>query len=267
MNLQIALILGQDGFTNGAIYALLALSILLVFAVTRILLIPQGEFVAIGALTMGAMQAGEPIRLAWLMLGFTLVEAALDLIAAWQRSRGVGGRLRVSPWVPARIVYAVIVAALALKLPFAQMPMAVQVLMTLLIAVPLGPQTYRLFYQPLAGSSSLVLLIVSVAAHLTMVGLGLLFFGAERSAHDRAFSDAALVSSARSPCPARPWSSSPCRWCSSSRSTSSSSARCTARPARHRDQPGGRAPDGHLAHACRQAHLRWPPSSARCRGC
>jgi branched-chain amino acid transport system ATP-binding protein len=178
MNLQIALILGQDGFTNGAIYALLALSILLVFAVTRILLIPQGEFVAIGALTMGAMQAGEPIRLAWLMLGFTLVEAALDLIAAWQRSRGVGGRLRVSPWVPARIVYAVIVAALALKLPFAQMPMAVQVLMTLLIAVPLGPQTYRLFYQPLAGSSSLVLLIVSVAVHFAYVGIALLVFGA-----------------------------------------------------------------------------------------
>ena len=31
MNAQIALILGQDGITNGAIYALLALSILLVF--------------------------------------------------------------------------------------------------------------------------------------------------------------------------------------------------------------------------------------------
>lgn len=30
MNLQIAMILGQDGVTNGAIYALLALSILLV---------------------------------------------------------------------------------------------------------------------------------------------------------------------------------------------------------------------------------------------
>ena len=61
MNAQIALILGQDGITNGAIYALLALSILLVFTVTRVLFIPQGEFVAFGALTMAAMQAGKHV--------------------------------------------------------------------------------------------------------------------------------------------------------------------------------------------------------------
>jgi branched-chain amino acid transport system permease protein len=36
-------------------------------------------------------------------------------------------------------------------------------------------------YQPLAEASVLVLLIVSVAAHFTMVGLGLWFFGAEGS--------------------------------------------------------------------------------------
>lgn len=35
MDLDIALILGQDGITSGAIYALLALCILLVFTVTR----------------------------------------------------------------------------------------------------------------------------------------------------------------------------------------------------------------------------------------
>lgn len=34
-------------------------------------------------------------------------------------------------------------------------------------------------YQSLAGSSSLVLLIVSVGVHFAMTGLGLLFFGAE----------------------------------------------------------------------------------------
>ena len=59
MNFQIAPLLGQDGITNGAIYALLALSILLVFTVTRILLIPLGEFVTYGALTMAALQAGH----------------------------------------------------------------------------------------------------------------------------------------------------------------------------------------------------------------
>ncbi|NMG37527.1 branched-chain amino acid ABC transporter permease, partial [Azoarcus sp. TTM-91] len=45
MDLQIAALLGQDGLTNGAIYALLALALVLVFAVTRVIFIPQGEFV------------------------------------------------------------------------------------------------------------------------------------------------------------------------------------------------------------------------------
>lgn len=77
MNFQIAMLLGQDGVTNGAIYALLALSILLVFTVTRILLIPQGEFVTYGALTMAAIQAGHPTPLAWLLLVLTLIECTL----------------------------------------------------------------------------------------------------------------------------------------------------------------------------------------------
>ena len=45
------LFLIQDGITNGAIYALLGLALVLVFAVTRVILIPQGEFVTYGALS------------------------------------------------------------------------------------------------------------------------------------------------------------------------------------------------------------------------
>ena len=41
MDFQIAMLLGQDGITNGAIYALLALALVLVFAVTRVIFIPQ----------------------------------------------------------------------------------------------------------------------------------------------------------------------------------------------------------------------------------
>ena len=39
MDLQILLLLGQDGITNGAIYALLALALVLVFAVMAVLLV------------------------------------------------------------------------------------------------------------------------------------------------------------------------------------------------------------------------------------
>ena len=52
MDLSIAAFLTQDGVTNGAIYALLALALVLVFTVTRIIWIPSGEFVAYGTLTL-----------------------------------------------------------------------------------------------------------------------------------------------------------------------------------------------------------------------
>jgi len=55
MDLTTAGILLLDGATNGAIYALLALAIVLVFTVTRVIFIPQGEFVAYGALTLALL--------------------------------------------------------------------------------------------------------------------------------------------------------------------------------------------------------------------
>jgi branched-chain amino acid transport system permease protein len=57
MDLSIAAILAQDGITTGAIYALLALALVLVFSVTRVIFIPQGEFVSYGALTLAMLQA------------------------------------------------------------------------------------------------------------------------------------------------------------------------------------------------------------------
>ena len=55
MDLSIAALLTQDGITNGAIYALLALALVLVFAVTRVIWVPSGEFVAFGTLTLAAL--------------------------------------------------------------------------------------------------------------------------------------------------------------------------------------------------------------------
>ena len=41
MDTQIALMLAQDGFVTGAIYALMALALVLVFSVTRVIFIPR----------------------------------------------------------------------------------------------------------------------------------------------------------------------------------------------------------------------------------
>ena len=184
MNAQIALILGQDGITNGAVYALLALSILLVFTVTRVLFIPQGEFVAFGALTMAALQAGTPTRLVWVLAGFAVAEFVADAIALRRRTGKL--RVRVRMWL--KLVYPFALAALLYTLPLASLPMLVRALLALAILVPIGPQIYRLFFQPIASASTLVLLIVSIAVHLALVGLGLLVFGAE-GARTEAFSD------------------------------------------------------------------------------
>jgi branched-chain amino acid transport system permease protein len=167
MEFQIALMLVQDGITNGAIYALLALALVLVFAVTRVIFIPQGEFVAYGALTLAMLQAG-------------VVPTTCGCWSAWvSRSPwstacppcAPGGPARRGTWPirwPGRAA-----AALPCR------PAAAGRWLALAIVVPMGPQMYRLAYQPIASAPILILLIVSVAVHLAMVGLGLLFFGAE----------------------------------------------------------------------------------------
>jgi branched-chain amino acid transport system permease protein len=177
VDLQIALLLGQDGVTNGAIYALLALALVLAFAVTRVIYIPQGEFVAYGALTLVALQAGKLPGTVWLLLIAGALVTAVELIDAL-RARRWRGLPAVLGW---NVAYPLALAALIRYVPLQGAPMPVQILLTLAVVVPLGPMVYRLAYQPLAEASVLVLLILSVAVHVVMVGLGLLLFGAEGS--------------------------------------------------------------------------------------
>src|SRR5512141_576832 len=105
LNAEIALFLIQDGLTNGAIYALLALALVLVFAVTRVIFIPQGEFVAYGALTLASLQLGKLPGTAWLLLGAGLAVACVELAQAL--------RSRTAKAVPA-IVFEYIVVPAAL---------------------------------------------------------------------------------------------------------------------------------------------------------
>src|SRR3989442_11204938 len=85
MDFSIASILALDGATNGAIYALLALATVLVFAITRVIFIPQGEFVAYGALTLAMLQIGAVPGTVWLLLALALLAAVLDAVAAARR--------------------------------------------------------------------------------------------------------------------------------------------------------------------------------------
>jgi len=177
MDLQIFLLLGQDGITGGAVYALLALALVLVFTVTRVIFIPQGEFVAYGALTLAALQAGKVPGTVWLLLALGTTVALIDGVKLVR-----AGRFRkLPPLLIYNIGLPLAGAGALFVVPPTQLPLWVQVIVSMLLVVPMGPMIYRIAFQPLASASVLVLLIVSVAVHLAMIGLGLLFFGAEGS--------------------------------------------------------------------------------------
>ena len=188
MDLSIALILIQDGITNGAIYALLAIALVLVFAVTRAIFIPQGEFVTFGALTLAGFVSGKTPGTASLLVAAGAVAWLMDLAVAVKMKN-------FRPLVRSTIGFVVVPVVICFGARYAAgqgLPLAVNVLLTLVLVVPLGPILYRIAYQPVAEASVLVLLIVSVGVHLAMSGLGLIFFGAEGS-RTPAFAEGSLT--------------------------------------------------------------------------
>ena len=176
MDISIASILLLDGVTNGAIYALLAMATVLLFAVTRVIYIPQGEYVAFAALTVGLLQLGQVPGTVWFLLAMAALVAVLDGWAGWRGGQGGGAVLRQALRT---LAWPVAVSALTIWLAPQRPPLLVQALLTLALVTPFGALIYRLAYQSLADASVLVLLIVSVGVHFALTGLGLLFFGAE----------------------------------------------------------------------------------------
>jgi len=176
MDLSIAGILALDGVTNGAVYALLALAIVLVFAVTRVIFIPQGEFVAFGALTLALLQLGKVPGTIWLLLALAAIAALLDVVDALRRGLAPAQVARV---LARTLIAPVLVSAVTWWAAPLKLHLLVQSALTLAIVTLLGPLVYRLAYQRLADATVLVLLIVSVGVHFALTGLGLVFFGAE----------------------------------------------------------------------------------------
>jgi branched-chain amino acid transport system permease protein len=175
LNTTIMLFLVQDGITNGAIYALLGLALVLVFAVTRVILIPQGEFVTYGALTYASLCSGQMPGTAKLAVAMGIVAFAFDAFAARRHLR-LPIVLRA---FAVNIILPSIVLALSSFAVSRHPPVLVNVALALVIVASIGVFLYRLAFQPIAHTSVLVLLIASVGCHLAMQGLGLLFFGAE----------------------------------------------------------------------------------------
>jgi ABC-type branched-subunit amino acid transport system ATPase component/branched-subunit amino acid ABC-type transport system permease component len=177
VNSSILLILVQDGIVNGAVYALLALSLVLVFAVTRIIFLPQGEFVTYGALTLAALEAGQIPGTVWFLLGLGWLACIMGLAAGWHTL----SRRATLALAAETVLLPLAIFALTRWLAPLKPGLLIETLLALAIVAPMGPYLYRIAFRPLANASVLVLLIVSVGVHLLMTGLGLIFFGAEGS--------------------------------------------------------------------------------------
>lgn len=188
MDSSIVLILVQDGIVNGAIYALLALSLVLVFAVTRVIFIPQGEFVAFGALTYATLGAGGTPGSLWLLAA---LGSGAALAGCWHARRTLDARRLLWLLAETLLLPGVVIVATLLIAP-RRPGVVVQALLSLAIVTPMAPCLYRIAYEGLADASVLTLLIASVGVHLVLLGLGLLVFGPEGS-RGTAFSDAVFA--------------------------------------------------------------------------
>lgn len=170
-------ILAADGLTNGAVYALLALALVLAFAVTRVIFIPQGEFVVFGTLTLASLQLGKVPGTLWLLLAVLGLAAVMEAFTRFRRGNASGALLTLG----GAVVLGGVAFGLTQWLAPLKLPLWIQALTTLALVVPLGPLLYRTVYQPLQNATVLALLIASVALHMVLSGLALIFFGPEGS--------------------------------------------------------------------------------------
>jgi branched-chain amino acid transport system permease protein len=177
MTSDIALFLAQDGVVNASIYALIGLALVLVFIVTRILFVPQGEFVSYSALTLASFATGATPATLWIMLGGAVAATGLTMWRDWKRV----GRLEIRPTKFVFAAYLAAVVALTLWLAPTKPPAWIAIALTIAIVAPLGPSLYTLMFEGIASAGNLTLLIAAVALHYALVGVGLILFGAEGS--------------------------------------------------------------------------------------
>lgn len=175
MDAETALILLQDGIVNGAVYALLAVSLVLVFAVTRVIFIPQGEFVAYGALTYAALDERRLPGSVWLL---AVLGAGACVAGLWSLRHGMG-RKAVGRLLAETVALPGLVIAASVVLAPHPIGVAAEAALTVAIVAPMAAYLQRIAFQPLRDASVLALLIAAIGVHLAFMGVGLVLFGPE----------------------------------------------------------------------------------------
>jgi branched-chain amino acid transport system permease protein len=175
MDGEIAAILAVDGIASGAIYVLIGLGLVMIFAVTRVIFVPFGDIAAFTALTLASLETGARPGTVGLVAVLAVLASAVETVAL-VRARAIARLPRallfylVLPLVPAAAVW--LLAADALSMP-------VRIGLSIALVLPIAPLLDRIVFRPIADASVLLLLTVAVALHFALSGLGLMFFGPE----------------------------------------------------------------------------------------
>lgn len=172
MNSSIAIFLGMDGLTNGAIYALVALSLVLVYTTTRVVNIAQGDYLTFGALAFASFTQGTLTPLVHVVFGTGAVCMAIDIGRAVSYKRNPVKPIIKYAFAGAMLWGLVMSAAHSSS-------MLLQMFAALMLVSAMGPIIYQLTVEPNPGSPPVVLLTCSVGVTLILHPLGLLLWGAD----------------------------------------------------------------------------------------
>jgi branched-chain amino acid transport system permease protein len=172
---EIAAILAMDGIASGAIYVLIGLGLVLIFAVTRVIFVPFGDIAAFTALSLASLESGVRPGTVGLVAVLAVLATAVEVFAL-MRARALARLPRallfylVLPLLPAAAVW--LLAGATLSMP-------IRIGLSLALVLPIAPLLDRIVFRPIADASVLLLLTVAVALHFALSGLGLMFFGPE----------------------------------------------------------------------------------------
>ncbi|MEX6507864.1 branched-chain amino acid ABC transporter permease [Jiella sp. M17.18] len=175
MNSQIAAFLTIDGVATGAIYVLIALGIVLIFAVTRVIFVPFGDIAAFTALTLAGLETKQLPGTVGLVAVLAVLATLVEVVALLRAGK--------APQIPKALLFYLVLPLIPAAAVWATagtlLPLPLRIVLALALILPIAPLLDRLIFRPIADATVLLLLTVSVALHFALVGLGLLFFGPE----------------------------------------------------------------------------------------
>ncbi|MEZ4632864.1 MAG: branched-chain amino acid ABC transporter permease [Deinococcales bacterium] len=164
-----------DGLTNGAIYAMMALGIVVLYSVTSVINVAQGEFVMLSALSIASLRAAKIPGVLYIAVVGLIFWSIFNALAM-MRQGAAPRQLKIWP-----ILWPLFLAGLLISvvppLAKAHLPYPLQIFIAVVLTTLLGPICYRLVLEPLPKASILVFLILAIGLHLALTGLGLAFWG------------------------------------------------------------------------------------------